>query len=47
MTYLVVINPNFVAAVERDSIASPDVLRVQVGDVKILYDDVAIPVTDT
>lgn len=34
------VDPDLVAAVEGDTIASPDVLRVELGDVNVLDDDV-------
>jgi hypothetical protein len=36
-----VVNPHHVAALQSDSITTPNVLRVQFGDVDVLQDDVA------
>lgn len=44
---LVVVDPDLVGAVEGDGIATPDVLRVQVGDVDVLDDDVLCSAADT
>lgn len=38
---LVVVDPDAVGAVQGDCIATPDVLRVEVGEVDVLDDDVA------
>lgn len=43
---LVVVDPDLVGAVEGDGIATPDVLRVQVGDVDVLDDDVLCSAAD-
>jgi hypothetical protein len=42
-----VVNPNEVAAVEGNSITTPDILRVQVGDVDVLNNDVLHAAGDT
>ena len=36
-----VVDPDLVRAVEGDRIAAPDIMRIQVGDVDVLDDDVA------
>ena len=35
-----VVDPDEIRADERDGVAAPDVLRVELGDVDVLYDDV-------
>lgn len=40
MGYRDVINPDLIGAIERDSITTPDVLGVEVGNVDVLDDDV-------
>lgn len=35
------IDPNHVTAIESDGITTPDILRVELGDVNVLDDDVA------
>lgn len=44
--YLDVIDPNHIAAIESDGIATPDVLRVELGDMNVLDDDVAGTIGD-
>jgi hypothetical protein len=41
-TYGDSVDPNHVCAVDRDRITSPDVVRVQLGDLDVLDDDVVL-----
>lgn len=41
-TYGDSVDPNHVCAVNRDRITSPDVVRVQLGDLDVLDDDVVL-----
>lgn len=41
------VDPDLVSAVQSDSITTPDILRVQFGDVNVLNDDIADAVGQT
>lgn len=44
--YLDVIDPDHITAIESDGITTPDVLRVELGDVNVLDDNVAGTIGD-
>lgn len=45
-TYLDMVNPHLVAAVQGDRITAPDVLRVELSNVDVLDDDTAGAICD-
>lgn len=45
-TYLDVVNPHLVTAIQGDRITAPNVLRVELGNVDVLNDDIAGAICD-